>query len=216
MAFAAAALPKHRRLAAEDIVLPPGRATTGTRGTILSVALHQFAERGYGGTSVRDLATAAGVQPATIYAHFPSKEHVLAELIRIGHEEHYSRVRRAAIEAESNPPAQLAALMRAHVRFHAEFSMLAMVANAELHVLSTELGAAARELRHQTEQSIRDVVERGVKRKLFDVPDVWLAVAAIGGIGLRVANWYGPAAAVGVDELADVYALFALRIVNAA
>src|SRR5690242_10617891 len=50
---------------------PPGK--TDTRNVILSVARRMFAERGYDKTSVRDIATASGVDPAMIRHYFGSK-----------------------------------------------------------------------------------------------------------------------------------------------
>jgi hypothetical protein len=42
----------------------------------------------------------------------------------------------------------------------------------------------------------------------------WLAAAAIGGMGIRVANWFSPDGDFTVDEVADRYAEFALSIVG--
>lgn len=205
----------HRRLAAEETALPPETPPRGSRGLILNAALRLFAESGYGGTSVRDIAAEAGVQPATIYAHYPSKEHVLAELIKIGHDEHHRRIRAALLETSADPREQLAALVRAHVRMHTAYSMLAVVANAELHALSPALAAASLELRRQSEQLLADVIQRGIQMGTFKVRHAWLALAAIGGAGMRVAHWYTPAFEQSAEEVADSYAEFALRIVGA-
>ena len=43
-----------------------------------------------------------------------------------------------------------------------------------------------------------------------------LAVAAIAGMGVRVANWYEPGLGLPPDEVADDYATFALRLVGPA
>lgn len=51
------------------------------RRRILAAALALFAERGYAGTSVRDLAEHLGVTKAAITHHFPAKEQILAELV---------------------------------------------------------------------------------------------------------------------------------------
>ncbi|MDE2149719.1 MAG: TetR family transcriptional regulator [Gammaproteobacteria bacterium] len=205
-----------RRLAATSTVLLPEHKPPGSRGVILEAALRLFAERGYVGASVREIAEASGVKPATLYAHYPSKEHLLAELCRVGHEEHRRSVRAALLNSGTDPRDQVIAYVRAHVGMHTAFPMLAVVANGELHALSAELGAATFELRRQSEQVLADIVQRGVDRGVFDVPHVWLAVTAIGGMGLRVAYWYTPEYELDAEQVADVYAEYALRILGAA
>lgn len=208
------AQPSHRRLAAEHGLLPPNEASSGTRAQILDTALRLIAERGYGGTSVRDIAAASGVQPATMYAHFASKEHVLLELCRIGHEEYVGCIRKGLLESSADPRQQVAAFMRAHVGFHAEYSMLAVVCNSELHMLSGQLGAPVFQLRKQGEEQITAIIQRGVEQGIFKVPHVWLATAMIGGAGLRVANWYTPQFELSATDVAEVYVSYALRLLG--
>jgi AcrR family transcriptional regulator len=52
-----------------------------TLRTILGAARRLFAEHGYARTSIRLIATEAGVAPQTIYAHFGSKAGVLLGLV---------------------------------------------------------------------------------------------------------------------------------------
>lgn len=52
------------------------------RQNIVAAATRLFAERGYGSTSVRELAQAAGVTKPTLYYHFGSKEDLFHELVR--------------------------------------------------------------------------------------------------------------------------------------
>ena len=51
------------------------------RRTILDAALRQFAERGYDGASVDDIAADAGINVAIIYRHFKSKEELHATVL---------------------------------------------------------------------------------------------------------------------------------------
>ncbi|NEN05445.1 TetR/AcrR family transcriptional regulator [Diaminobutyricibacter tongyongensis] len=210
-----AAPPSVRRVASERIVLPDAMATPDTRGRILEAALGLFAERGYAGTSIRDIAGAVGIQSATLYGHFPSKEHILAELAQAGHEAHRRRLADAMAGAGADPVDQLAALVRAHVLFHTEFAMLAIVANAELEALSPELVAGSIRPRSETERLFTGTIDRGIELGRFSTPDAWLAAAAIGGMGLRVASWFGPGARMTADAVADTYVEFALRILGA-
>jgi AcrR family transcriptional regulator len=50
---------------------------TGTRLRILAVSVELFSDRGYAGTSVRDIAEAMGMTKASLYYHFRSKEEIL-------------------------------------------------------------------------------------------------------------------------------------------
>ena len=54
-----------------------------TKATIWTAAAALFAERGYAATSVRDIAAAAGVDPALIIRHFGSKESLFLDTMRL-------------------------------------------------------------------------------------------------------------------------------------
>ncbi|GAA4411208.1 TetR/AcrR family transcriptional regulator [Actinokineospora soli] len=201
-----------RRVQAVDVVLPG--ETPGTRGRILLAGLKLFAERGFHGTSIRDLGREAGINSATLYAHFESKEQVLAELVLVGHRELLQRLQKALIQTGDRPVDQLKALVRTQVLCHAEFPLLAMVANAELHALSAELAGPALALREQAGELLLEVLKAGVESGGFAVRDVVLAGTAIASMGVRVANWFGPDQPYGADQVADEFALFAARVVG--
>ena len=52
-----------------------------SRQQILDSALKLFSHRGYGATSVRDIAEEAGVSKGNVYHHFPDKETIFRELL---------------------------------------------------------------------------------------------------------------------------------------
>jgi AcrR family transcriptional regulator len=205
----------HRRLQATSGGLP-AEAPSGTRGRILSAALHLFSEQGFHGTSIRDIARDADVQSASLYAFYESKAHILRDLITFAYEHHAALLRSVLLETSSDPAAQLAALVRAHVKDHAEHAMLGVVAASELHALPPSLAAPLVVLRDQIAQVVLDVVERGIKVGAFNPPEpYWLTVAAIGAMGMRVAHWFHPGSSVTADEVAEVYATLACRMVGA-
>ena len=205
-----------RRVAVMTIALPDGVTPPGTRGRILREALALYAATGFHGTSIRKIAARVDINSATLYAHYPSKEHVLAELVRIGHQELLTRLTEAlAAVASEGASEQLAALIRAHVLVHTDYPLLAVVTNSELHALSGGLATPALELRAACRRLLLDVLERGVKDGEFDVPDILLTASAIGGMDMQVAQWFGPDQPHDRDEVADTYARFALRIVGA-
>ncbi|MEU6096220.1 hypothetical protein [Streptomyces sp. NPDC047079] len=155
-------------------------------------------------------------QHRTLYAHYPSKGHVLAELVRIGHEEMRTRLTEAAAGTGGDSAArQLAALVRAHVLLHTDYPLLAVVTNSELHALSPELAAPSLQLREECRRLLADVLERGIGSGEFQLDDPLLAVTAIGGLGVQVAQWFGPTLERTREQVADEYAQFAPRIANA-
>lgn len=84
-----------------------------TRDEILQAARRLFAERGYAGTSVRDIAAAAGVSPQTVYDSVGSKQELVSSLNDlIDSEAGIAAIVRAA--AESDDPREVAAT-QAHV-----------------------------------------------------------------------------------------------------
>lgn len=200
------------RLQATAPDLPATAARPGAAGRLLEAALSLFARKGFHGTSIRDVAAAAGLTSAALYGHFESKEHLLAELIRVGHEEHNGSMRRALLECPAEPEAQLRGAVEAHVRFHADYPLLATVTNNELHSLPPSLVAPALALRDQSEQLLREIIERGAALGVFDPPHVWMTMAAIGGMGIRVASWYHGDSDLSVDEVAATYAELAVRM----
>ena len=160
--------PRVRRVRPGVPALPPRPATDGTRGRILLAGLRLFAEHGFHGTSIRDIAAEAAVQSASLYAHFPSKEAILAELVLAGHEEHHTRLVTALLQSGTDPRDRLAALVRAHVQAHTDYPMLAVVANNEMHALSPAAAAPAAAVRRRSEALLAEVLAMGHQQGVFE------------------------------------------------
>ena len=99
--------------------LEPGR-----KGEILGAAAGVFAERGYDGGSMRDIAVRVGVTEPALYRHFPGKEALFLALMRAGGAGACATRPSALVDGvrpetmrhcSSSPPSPTAA---AHVRFY--------------------------------------------------------------------------------------------------
>lgn len=197
-----------------DGLLPPRATADGTMRRLLEASLVLFGDRGFHGVSVREIAEAAGVRASSIYAHFPSKEAILAQLMIVGHEEHRDALRRALLEAGTEPTDQLRAVVRAHVGLHARYSLLARVANRELAALAPDSQRRVLAIRLDAERLFLDVIERGIRLGVFHVDEPWLAFAAMGSMGIRVAEWWDPDRGFTAQQVASRYAEFAVKLLT--
>ena len=86
---------------------PPARDARDTRQSILDAALDLFAEKGFFGTSMRELARAVGVRESAIYHHFANKEALLDAIMTEAGEERVHRFERLLEDSGRLPVRQL-------------------------------------------------------------------------------------------------------------
>lgn len=163
-------------------------------------AARLFAERGFHGTSMGDLADALGVQKGSLYSLTGSKQELLFETMREG-----ARAFQAALDAvpEDAPAAERVRLaLRGHLRVVAEQLDVATVFTREWRYLEgalrEEILAERRRYEERWRALFREGVESGDLRTDLDVPAAALLV-------LSAANWAYTWLVPGrdTDELAD-------------
>jgi AcrR family transcriptional regulator len=216
-------------------LLPGLERTRPAARRLLEAAVLAFAERGYHGVSVRDLTTAVGIKGASFYSHFDSKEDLLFESILLMHEHHGARIREALLAAGAEPAAQLRETIRANVLLLGTYPHAAIVGSSELHALSPRHRERILQIRRESAALMAAIIERGNELGIFACRNPWLAVSAIGGMGMRLAWWFRmpehalhrgsldayaeaarwlPGGPFTLDEIAAEYADYALRIVK--
>jgi AcrR family transcriptional regulator len=185
-----------------------------TRARLLDAAIRAFAEKGFHGTTTRDIATAAGMSPAALYVHHRSKEELLYLISKEGHED-ILRLMRAAIAATDDPTQALRHVVHDFVLHHARGRTRARIVNYELTALAPEHLAEIRGIRRDIEDEMRRLVGHGVAGGEFDVPDAAMAAAALLSLGIDLARWYQGGGRWTPEQIAEQYAEMALRIVGA-
>lgn len=186
-----------------------------TRARLLEAAIAAFAEKGFNGTTTRDIAAAAGMSPAAVYVHHKSKEELLYLISRSGHDEVLELILRAA-GSSSDPATALRTVMHDFAVHHARGHTGARIVNYELNSLIPEHRAEIRDIRQRIDQTIRELVERGVEAGVFNAPDPRIAGVALLSLGIDIARWYRDEGDWSPEDIATAYADMALRIVGAA
>jgi AcrR family transcriptional regulator len=200
-------------VAGEEATMTAGVAEDA-RSRLLAAAVAAFAARGFHGTTTRDIAAAAGMSPAALYVHHRSKEELLHQISRAGHEATLALVEEA-VASSGRPVEQLARLVEDFVRHHAVAHTSARIVNYELAALSEPHLAEITELRHRIDSVVRDLVERGVAAGDFTTPDPVMTASALLSMGIDVARWYRDEGSWSPGDVAAHYRELALRMVGA-
>ena len=200
-------------IAPDSGLLPDGVDVSPAKRRLYEVAIDLFGRYTYHAVSTRDITNALGQQPSALYFHVSSKKDLLFELAVIGHRAHHNVLLDSLLGAGPEPRDQLRAVAAAHVRQHLDYPSLARVVNRELHALNSEQLAEVMAIRTQCEQVFIDVIERGVRLKVFTSTDSFLDGKAIGAMGVRTPEWWTPDSVRTKEEVINRYAEYALRIV---
>lgn len=182
---------------------------------LLDAAVAAFAERGYHGTTTRDITSRAGLSPAGLYVHYPSKAAVLGHVSRVGHERALELVR-TCLSGDGRPPERLHALVASFVAWHAEHHTMARVVQHELAALTSQDRDEVTRLRRALERAVAAEVRRGVASGDLVVPAPRQATRAMLSLAVDVARWYDPSGRESPQRLGRVYADLALRMLGAA
>lgn len=173
---------------------------------LLEIGGRLFAEKGFEATSMRDIASAAGVSKALLYHHFASKDDVYARISFLATKDLYSFVE-DRIPAEGTAAEKVRAYMLAAATYFAEHrSAWIAASNAfwsdpDRHRLETRVSR-----RRQFEQNLRDIIREGVESGEFQEVDPALAGRLIlSGINW-MHRWFDPEKGLSAEEIVDQYA----------
>lgn len=191
---------------------PPARAA---RDRLLDAARTSFADKGFHGTTTRDIAAAAGMSPAAVYVHHRTKESLLHELSLEGHRATMASLDAAVRDCPDDPVALLHAWVTAFVTGHALGHTTARIVNYELEALTPGHRVEVERWRSQIQDSLIEILEQGRRAEVFDVEDTHVAASAIAGMGVDVARWFRDDAGTPAADLAREFADLAVRMVRA-
>jgi AcrR family transcriptional regulator len=175
------------------------------RNELTRQAARLFAEKGYHGTSIGEIADALGVQKGSLYAHIKSKQDLLYETMLEGAHAFHAGLDAVPDELPATEKIRLA--LRSHLRVVADQLEVATVFVQEWRYLEGERRNEILGERRRYEERIRALFREG--RELGELrTDLDDATAAL--LALSAANWAYTWLQPGrdTDELADrFYAL---------
>lgn len=172
---------------------------------ILRAALDCFAEQGYHGTSVREIATRARLSVPGVYHHHASKQALLVAVMEHAMEDLWWRSSAAGEGAGEDPVDQLAAQVECLVLYHARRQDLAFVAWSEIRSLAGEHLLAHLGRRDRQQRVFDAILEAGTRTGTFTTPWPVDTSRAIVTLCTGVAQWYRTGGPHTPEEIAARY-----------
>ena len=181
-----------------------------TRDDMLDAAAQVFRQKGFHGASMSDIAATLDVQKASLYHHVTSKQELLLALLDralVMLTDHIASITQQSLPADQ----KLKLMIRGYLSALAENADLTAVLLFEHRSLDKKSHARHVPQRDTFEALWRDVLNEGVKTKVFDLKDTGLAVRALMGVMNWTLTWYHPDGGKSIEQIADDYSDFVLK-----
>jgi TetR/AcrR family fatty acid metabolism transcriptional regulator len=184
--------------------LPAAAARPDKRDLILRAAVRVFAERGFFGAQVADVARVAGVAAGTVYLYFHSKDDLLVSIFERVMSEAIAEAR-AALASASDPLDRLRRIARLHLERLGRDRDLAVVFQVELRQSTKFMEQFSTTKLREYLGLIRDAIGEGQQAGLVR-PDVNPTLAAkmlFGALDEMATNWMLSRRRTSLDGVAD-------------
>ena len=173
-----------------------------TYAKLLDTACTLFARKGYFATSIREIASAMGIQKASLYYYISSKEDLIYQISKAAIE-HVTACVETALLQVTGPEERLYAFITSHVAGLLQHQNWHAAGNEELmHAFSLERRKEIVAMRDQYEQKARDILAEAQAAGLIrsDIPTKFLSLILFGMI-TNIYPWYQPEVDVLPSEL---------------
>ena len=189
------------------------RSTTANRATVIEAACALFADRGYRGASMKDIAEVLGVSAPGLYNHVTSKQDILYAIMDKAMDRAITALDEAiaGVEDVSEQLRQATeSLVLDFLRYPAEVT----VCNNEVRNLDARNRLAIVAKRDQYAARFRRIIEHGHRSGRFQTRTPDLAAFAVLEMGNGAKSWFRPSGRYPDTYVAREYGEFALRIVG--
>jgi AcrR family transcriptional regulator len=169
---------------------------------IVDTAAKMFKQKGFVATSMRDLAAELGMEAASIYHHFKSKEELL-EKICFDMADKFITNAKEVNDIYFNAEEKLRMAIKLHVETITENQNQSAVFLSEWRNLSDPKLTLFKQLRQQYENQFTIILADGEKEDIFDDVDKKFAVLSILSTINFINEWYNPAGKMNAIEIAE-------------
>lgn len=173
------------------------------RQTILDVSARLFAERGFAGTNLQDVADALGISRPSLYYYFHSKEEILGSLVEEVTVFSQQQSTKLVAKSDANPGETLRLMTLSHAKWLLDHAVAFRVVDRS----EADLPTATRQAHDMAKRTLLDnfssVIARGVEIGHFRPVDPRVTAFAIFGMCSWTAWWFRPDGRLSSQDVAD-------------
>lgn len=181
-----------------------GSVGAETADKVRSAAVSLFARYGYAAVSMRQIAREIDLQAGAIYNHFPTKQHLLRDLL-VDHMERLLQAWEGQEEQDLPPAEALIAFVRFHIRYHVQCGDEVFISYMELRNLEEDNFVEVEALRRRYETNLRQILSEGAKEGVFKIGDLHVATMAIIAMLTGVTGWFRRDGRLSLEEIEEFY-----------
>ncbi len=174
------------------------------RESIMVAAVQLFAEYGYHAAPLRDIARIAGIQAASIYHHYASKQALLVEIMETYMQRLIASLEHI-LEQFDDPLKRLHEAIANHIRMHTMYKNEFFIIDTEIRALEDENRPHILALRNRYEVLVQEILRDGMERGVFRQSDVKVASYAIIAMCTEVATWFHPDGRLSTQQVILIY-----------
>lgn len=189
--------------------LRPGVSECVVRDTALTL----FAERGFHGTALSQIADCLGIRTPSLYNHMRSKQDLLRVIVDETTATVLDEFHRAT--ADGNWERRLREATRVYAYRHATHRREALVVNRDTDSLDEPHRSRLQNRRRQHEHAFRAIIACGAASGVFQVDSPALASFAIREMCVSIARWFRDDGSLSAADVAEQYSRYALALVGA-
>lgn len=197
---------KDRNLADDDVPTRIHRRRSKisepTRDGIVAAAAEIFGQRGFGASSVDDVAQLAGITKATVYYHFSSKEELYAA-VRVALLDQSTAQARESVQEYPEPLSALVHLVELTISMTLDRNRKYMFFHEIIPIANDVRDAISRAQRDYA-VLLEEAVESGQRANVLRPGSPRIIVSILLGAIARTTNWYNDAGELPPNEFSEL------------
>ncbi len=185
------------------------------RPHVLDAAIDCFVERGYHGTSMREIAHAGEMSVAGVYHYYDSKQQMLLSALEPAMIELRDAV---AIARDQHPEHEhekrFAAMIEVLALFHIKEKKISFLGSSEVRSLEGENRERVVSVRRDMQHMVDDEARAAGADGTFATPDPAFASRMAVNMCLSLSRWYSPTGEVSPDDAVANAVAYSLAVMN--